>query len=131
MRKKRYSNDEAEVDMTPMLDIVFIMLIFFIVTAIFLDEQGLSIKQAPDPTTPPTNQDAVTVRLDAEDMAFIDGVAVRLAAVPLRVESLRGQKANLSVLLSANAQTSVDALVYVKDQLDATGVPITIKVEAP
>jgi len=45
-RRNRRS-DEAEVDMTPMLDIVFIMLIFFIVTATFLDEKGLDFTQAP------------------------------------------------------------------------------------
>jgi len=41
-RRRNKTSDEAEVDMTPMLDIVFIMLIFFIVTATFLDERGLS-----------------------------------------------------------------------------------------
>jgi len=48
-RRRNKTSDEAEVDMTPMLDIVFIMLIFFIVTATFLDERGIDLTQPPPP----------------------------------------------------------------------------------
>ena len=66
MRRNRRNSqpDEADVDMTPMLDIVFIMLIFFIVTATFLDEDGIDLTQPPPPpdTTPPKdNTPAITV----------------------------------------------------------------------
>jgi len=54
MRKFSKGDDEAEINMTPMLDIVFIMLIFFIVTASFLRESGLEIfKPEPNPAPPP------------------------------------------------------------------------------
>jgi len=55
-RRRNKTSDEAEVDMTPMLDIVFIMLIFFIVTATFLDERGIDLTQPPPP--PPDQPDA-------------------------------------------------------------------------
>ena len=47
--RRNAQGDEAEVNMTPMLDIVFIMLIFFIVTATFLDETGIDLTQPPPP----------------------------------------------------------------------------------
>ena len=57
--------------MTPMLDIVFIMLIFFIVTATFLDEKGVDLTQPPPPpddiNTPPSNNPAITVYVDGRD----------------------------------------------------------------
>ena len=48
-RKRVADADEAEIDLTPMLDVVFIMLIFFIVTATFLDEYGIDLTQPPPP----------------------------------------------------------------------------------
>jgi biopolymer transport protein ExbD len=46
-RKVKRGSDNADVDMTPMLDIVFILLIFFIVTATFLQEQGIDMRPRP------------------------------------------------------------------------------------
>ena len=46
------AEDEAQIDLTPMLDVVFIMLIFFIVTATFLSEKGIDLTQPPDNDTP-------------------------------------------------------------------------------
>ena len=53
--KRRTDQDENEIDMTPMLDVVFIMLIFFIVTASFVNEVGLGVNRPPTTDQPPPN----------------------------------------------------------------------------
>ena len=128
-RRFKRAGDEAEVDMTPMLDIVFIMLIFFIVAAVFLDERGMVLSEAPD--APPTGENlpSILVQLDANDTAFIDGLRVDLTAVPSRVESLRADKPSASVVLQADAGASVDAVIGLKDRFDRASVPMTLKIE--
>ena len=51
--RKRKEVDESQIDLTPMLDVVFIMLIFFIVTASFVNEVGLSVDRPPTTDQPP------------------------------------------------------------------------------
>jgi len=79
MRRNRrnQASDDAEVDMTPMLDIVFIMLIFFIVTATFLDEKAIDLTQPPpppeNPDDPPPDTPAITVYVDERDSCSVEG----------------------------------------------------------
>ena len=64
----RHDNDEAKVDLTPMLDIVFIMLIFFIVTATFVREAGLDVTKPDDIDEPkPTQVVALRIVVDRND----------------------------------------------------------------
>ena len=130
-RWRKSAAGEAGVDMTPMLDIVFIMLIFFIVTAVFLDERGIALAEAPD--SPETNQaspPAILVQLDADDMAFVDGQRAALGSVTSRVEAQFADKPGASVILQADAAASVDAVVRLKDDFTRREVPVVLKVEA-
>lgn len=127
--RKKSHNDDADVDMTPMLDIVFIMLIFFIVTAVFLDETGINLREAPDVEPPDSSEPAILVQLNEQDMAFIEGEAISLSAVPARVQAMRAQAPTSNVSLQAEPDASINAVVFLKDQMDAANVPITIKVD--
>ena len=51
--KRRKGEDDSQIDLTPMLDVVFIMLIFFIVTASFVNETGLNVDRPPTTDQPP------------------------------------------------------------------------------
>ena len=100
MRRSRRNQgaDDADVDMTPMLDIVFIMLIFFIVTATFVKEEGLDVNQPDDdkPKTVDPDKKSIVVRITSRDRIQIaqrdvDWRAVRRhVAVELRGERTRG-----------------------------------------
>ena len=59
--KRRTDQDENEIDMTPMLDVVFIMLIFFIVTASFVNEVGLGVNRPPTTDQPPPNTENTNI----------------------------------------------------------------------
>jgi biopolymer transport protein ExbD len=131
LRQNRRS-ESAEVDMTPMLDIVFIMLIFFIVTATFLDESGLDFTSPPDfdaPITPPSP--AISIYVDAKDMISIDNESAELSSVNSRVERLMAEKPNAVISLRANAQASLNSVVYIKDQMALSGRETVMKIDRP
>ena len=128
-RARRRAGDDAGVDMTPMLDIVFIMLIFFIVTAVFLDERGMDFTQPPESEAPSSLPPALLVSLDGNDQAVVEGSPVALSGVANRIEALRATAPDRSVMVSAAAETSVAAVVRVKDDLDRANVAVTLKVE--
>ena len=130
-RKNRRS-DEADVDMTPMLDIVFIMLIFFIVTATFLDEQGLDFAQAPpEPLTPTPPAPAISIYVDSKNAVSIDNEASELSSIASRVERLMADKPNAIISLRADAQASLDPVIYIKDQMILAGRETVMKIDRP
>ena len=130
-RRNRRS-DDADVDMTPMLDIVFIMLIFFIVTATFLDEQGLDFAQKPqDITSPPPPTQAISIYVDAKDSISIDNERAELSSVASRVERLMAEKPNAVISLRADSQASLDPVVYIKDQMALAGRETVMKIDRP
>jgi len=115
-----------------MLDIVFIMLIFFIVTATFLDERGLDFTKAPpapEAPTPPTQ--SISIYVDARDSISIDNERAELSSVASRVERLMADKPNAVISLRADAQASLDPVVYIKDQMALAGRETIMKIDRP
>jgi len=134
MRRSRRTQggDEGEVDMTPMLDIVFIMLIFFIVTATFLDETGVDLTQPPPPpddiNTPPSNNPAITVYVDGRNACAVDGRSTGCDNVLLDVERLLAEKPNAAVILRMDEQAAHRNLIFLKDGLDQKGLSSKIEI---
>jgi len=130
-RRVRRGGDDADVDMTPMLDIVFIMLIFFIVTATFLDEQGIDITQPP----PPPNQDlnppttpAIAVFVDGKNRCSVDGRGSDCDRVVLTVESLLADKPGASIILKVHELADTQHLIGLKDSFDVKGLNSKIEI---
>jgi biopolymer transport protein ExbD len=129
--RRKQGGDEAEVDMTPMLDIVFIMLIFFIVTATFLDEKGVDLTQPPPPPDndiPTKSTPAITVYVDGRDQCSVDGQATICDRVALRVERLLADKPGASVILRLDEAARHELLVELKDELDTKGYASKIEI---
>ena len=128
-RARQRSGDDADVDMTPMLDIVFIMLIFFIVTATFLDEYAMEI------SVPPNNDDqdlsepkpAITVYVDGSSLCSVDGRRTTCDRVPLSVERLKAEKPQANIILRVNKASKHEILVDLKDEFDSTGQNVVIE----
>jgi biopolymer transport protein ExbD len=130
--RRRNNDDEADVDMTPMLDIVFIMLIFFIVTAVFLDETGLDMTQPPPPpedTPPPPNSPpAITVYVDQNNQCSVDAVRSTCGGVLARIERQLADKPGASVILRFHPDAKHNVLVQLKDGVDGRGMASKIEV---
>ena len=126
-RRFRKSDIEADVDMTPMLDIVFIMLIFFIVTAVFLDETGIDMSQ-PHGTPPGPSPSSINVYLHADGSAAINGTSIDIGNIPARVQLIRAEQPKAVVVLGADKAAAHGNVVMLKDQLDSTNVPVSLKV---
>ena len=129
-RARTRSQDDADVDMTPMLDIVFIMLIFFIVTAVFLDESGIdmAIPENNDNDIPSTPKPAITVYIDETSQCAVDGRRTTCDRVPLSVERLLAEKPGANIILRVNKQSRHRTLVELKDQFDSSGFNSVIEV---
>ena len=133
MRRSRRNQgaDDADVDMTPMLDIVFIMLIFLIVTAVFLDETGIDLTQPPPPPDDEQNDNntpAITVYVDPNDSCSVDGEVTGCDRVLLRVESLLADRPGAAIILRMHAKARHRTLVEIKDGIDSAGLKSKIEV---
>jgi len=129
-RARQRPGDDADVDMTPMLDIVFIMLIFFIVTATFLDESGIdmTLPDNSDSDVPSTPKPAITVFVDNRNLCAVDGRRVGCDRVPLSVERLLAEKPNANIILRVDKTSQHKILVGLKDEFDSSGFNSVIEV---
>ncbi len=120
---RKMGNDNTEVDMTPMLDIVFIMLIFFIVTSVFVQEKTINL--VPPPRTDDTvilNPDPlILVQITDRDQVYINQQLTDLALVGARVSSLRAEHTRSGVLISPDDDASHGVIVGIVEQVEGAG----------
>ena len=120
-KRRKAGGEEAEVDMTPMLDIVFIMLIFFIVTATFVNERGLDVTR-PDSDEPPETQTVtILISIDQTGTINMEGRNIDLRAVRANVERLIAENPESSVVVQAHPESESNLLVGVMDQARLAG----------
>jgi biopolymer transport protein ExbD len=109
--------DESNIDLTPMLDVVFILLIFFVVTASFVKESTLDIKgQDPNNNPPPPSEDTpqnILIQLDAQNQIFFNQERIDISAVRARVASHRAENPVASVVIQPNNDSTANALVTI------------------
>lgn len=114
--------DENEINLTPMLDVVFIMLIFFIVTASFIKEAGIDVNR-PDAPTAERQEDAnILIAISANDEIWIDRRLVDPRAVRANIERLHAENPKGSVVIQADKKSTNNTLVTVMDASRAAGV---------
>jgi len=123
MRRKRVrETDESEVDMTPMLDVVFIMLIFFIVTASFVKEAGIDVTRPPAATAERKERGNILVAITANDQIWIDRRQVDPRALRANIERLHAENPQGSVVIQADKDSKNGLLVAVMDAARSAGV---------
>jgi biopolymer transport protein ExbD len=115
--------EEQEINITPMLDVVFIMLIFFIVTASFVKESGLDVNK-PDSDQPQTETEKknILVRIDTNDRIYIDGRRIDRRQVRPNIERLHAQNPQGTVVIQADPGTSNDMIVTVMNASREAGI---------
>ncbi|PCI67114.1 MAG: biopolymer transporter ExbD [Gammaproteobacteria bacterium] len=125
MRKHRRSmEDETEVDMTPMLDIVFIMLIFFIVTTSFIKESGIDITRPNnnESEAPPNPTSPILIRINDTGDVSLNGALIDVAQVEARVSAALSKKPKASVVVQVAEAAYTGILVGVVDAAKQAGV---------
>ena len=118
-----FDDEENEINLTPMLDVVFIMLIFFIVTASFIKEAGIDVNRpdAPVTETKPENANILVV-INANDEIWIDRRLIDPRAVRANIERLHAENPEGSVVIQANKKSTNKMLVSVMDSARSAGV---------
>ena len=119
---RRQSDEEVDVNLTPMLDVVFILLIFFIVTASFVKEAGIEVSRPAAESAVRQEHASILIAIDARGGVWIDKRNVDLRAVRANVERLHLQNPQGSVVILADRTSHNGILVEVLDQVRMAGV---------
>jgi biopolymer transport protein ExbD len=116
--------EEAEVDLTPMLDVVFIMLIFFIVTASFIKEVGIELNRpdAGETTKTVTENENILIQITNDGLIFVDRRNVDIRAVRANIERLHAERPNGQVVVAPGEASENGLLVEVMDQARLAGI---------
>ena len=118
-----FDEEENEINLTPMLDVVFIMLIFFIVTASFIKEAGIDVNRPDAPMTESKPEDAnILVLINANDEVWIDRRLIDPRAIRANIERMHAENPEGSVVIQANNASSNKMLVQVMDSARQAGV---------
>ncbi len=115
---------DQQINLTPMLDVVFIMLIFFIVTATFVKEVGIDINQPEDnqPVNVDPNKKSIVVRITSRDRIIIAQRDVDIRNVRANIERLHAENPEAPVIIQADAESSTESLILVMDSSRQAGV---------
>ena len=121
-RKQRREEEEATIDMTPMLDIVFIMLIFFIVTTSFVKEAGIQVNKpkANNGTNEPSANIFIAIKDNGE--IHMDRRVVDAERVGANIERMLAEQPTDTVVIQADVEAKHGVVVKVMDQIKEAGI---------
>jgi biopolymer transport protein ExbD len=114
--------EETEINLTPMLDVVFIMLIFFIVTAVFVREPGVDVTRPDAVTAIRPERGSIFVAITAADEIYIDRRQVDMTEVRGQIERLASEYPEGGVVIQADAGSRNRLLIGVMDAIKAAGI---------
>jgi len=121
-RKVREEGEDATIDMTPMLDIVFIMLIFFIVTTVFVKEAGIQVNK-PGGTMAVMHKNAnIFVAITEDGDIWMDKRQISVDSVRANLERLMAEQPTDYVIIQADTKSKHGLVVEVMDQVKAAGI---------
>jgi biopolymer transport protein ExbD len=121
-RKRSRGEEETEINLTPMLDVVFIMLIFFIVTASFVKEAGIDVSRPPAATAERKERGNILVAIAENDQIWIDRRQVDPRALRANIERLHAENPQGAVVIQADKNSKNGLLVQVMDAARLAGV---------
>jgi biopolymer transport protein ExbD len=119
-------HDDAEINMTPMLDVVFIMLIFFIVSTSFVREAGIEVNRPSAESSESQSKTAVLVAISADSEIWLDRKALDIRMLRPALERMKSEQPDISVVIQADEKTMTGQLVSVIDQLRLANVSYTV-----
>lgn len=114
--------EEAAIDMTPMLDVVFIMLIFFIVTASFVKEAGIDVNRPEAATAVKKDRANILIAISDQGEIWINKRRIDVRAVQANIERLHAENPQGTVVIQADKKSTTETLIKVMDASRAAGV---------
>ena len=120
----RAEDNENKINLTPMLDVVFIMLIFFIVTATFVKEIGLDVNQPDDdkPKTIDPDKKSIVVRISNRDRIIIAQRDVDFRSVRANIERLHAENPEAPVIIQPHPDSTTNVKIHIMDSARLAGV---------
>ncbi|MDX2225198.1 MAG: biopolymer transporter ExbD [Rhodospirillaceae bacterium] len=118
-------HEDAQIDMTPMLDVTFIMLIFFIVTASFVKESGITVER-PDAESAQAQQlVSILVAVSPDNEVWMDNGKTDVQAVRANMEKLLAENPQGTVVIQADKRADAGTVIAVMNQIKAAGANAT------
>ncbi len=115
-------DEKEEIDMTPMLDVVFILLIFFIVTASFVKEAGIDVNRPEAATAVKKERANILVAISDKGDIWINKRKVDIRSVQANIERLKAENPQGTVVIQADKKSTTETLIKVMDSARAAGV---------
>ena len=124
MRKRKHleTDDDIDLNITPMLDIVFIILIFFVVATSFVKESGVDVSRPGAHSSERKERGNIMVAITADNAVWIDKREVDIRAVRANIERLHAENPEGAVVIQADENSRTGLLVQVIDQARLAGV---------
>ncbi len=121
-KKPELDEEDPEINMTPMLDIVFIMLIFFIVTAVFVKEAGIEVERPEAATAEQVDRVSIIIAVSDNDEVWINKNEVNVRDITPIVQKLKKENPKGKIVIQADEKSKSGIVVDIMDQLNALGV---------
>ncbi len=120
---QKKSKEETEINLTPMLDVVFIMLIFFIVTTSFVKETGIEVNRPSAKSAEQKSKANILIAIKNNNEIWIDKRMVDIKSVRANIERLKAENnTEGSVVIQSDSESKTGVLVKVMDQVRLAGI---------
>ena len=119
---QQVEDEQAAVDLTPIVDLVFIMLIFFIVTATFMKESGIEVNRPIASTAVIQDKANILIAIDAENRIWLDRREVDVRALRPNIERMHAENPKGTVVIQADKDSTNNTLVQVMDAARRAGI---------
>jgi biopolymer transport protein ExbD len=121
MRLRRRPEQKADIDISPLIDMVFILLIFFMVSTTFVKDMKVDIERPGAASAQPASTKALRINIDSSATIYIDGNPIRPWMVQSRVEDFLEGSGGGNVLIVTDRRVPAEKLIEVVDQCRLAG----------
>ncbi|MGA1071238.1 MAG: ExbD/TolR family protein [Pseudohongiellaceae bacterium] len=131
LNKRKDDEEAGEIDLTPMLDVVFILLIFFIVTSVFVTEAGIDVSKPEASTVEDTSGDMILIAVGPQGDIWIDGDQIDPRFIRARFELRLADAPNSAVIIQGDESANNEQIMLIlKAAREANINDVSISAEA-
>ena len=121
MQFERNRRGSGDINITPLIDMVFLLLIFFLLTSSFITDRGIKINLPKAVSSETVHDNRIIVAIDSTGSVFVDNEPLLIESLPDKLKKAYAKKNTKTVYLKADKQNRVDILVHVMDIIKQSG----------